>query len=60
MSSPSLALSIVHNVNENREEKMAEWNPGGVKRTKGGTNALAQKSDYYALLSQSKNMIGLC
>ena len=28
-SSPSFALSVARDANENREEKMAAWNPGG-------------------------------
>jgi len=37
---------------------MAAQKPGGEERAKGGTTALAQEFD--ALLSQRKNMIGLC
>ena len=35
-SSPSFALSVVRDANENREEKMVAWNPGDEKHAKGG------------------------
>ena len=39
MSSPSFALTVVHGVNKNREEKIAAWNPGDEEHTRGGTTA---------------------
>ena len=59
MSSPSFALSVGREANENREEKNGRVKILGARRTRKEGLPPKPKSLNCALLLQRKNMIGL-